>query len=237
MITLPWLAPDKLDFPDTAEALDEPNGLLAGGGDLGVERLLHAYRRGIFPWYESGQPILWWTPDPRTVVFPEKLHISRSMRKVLRRGHFEITADRCFERVMGACGEPREGAHGTWITPEMLAAYTTLHRRGHAHSIEVWQEGALVGGLYGMALGKVFFGESMFSRVDNASKVAFIHLIAQLRAWQFAVVDCQVSSAHLFSLGAEEISREAFEQLLLDYAHLPSISAPWALTAPVSERL
>lgn len=235
MITLPFLDPNSHEFPDSSQALEEPNGLLAGGGDLGSGRLLHAYRKGIFPWYEQGQPILWWTPDPRAVLFPERLHISRSMRKHLRRGEFEVTADRAFERVMGACGEPRDGAAGTWITPEMLAAYTRLHREGQAHSIEVWRDGALVGGLYGLALGRVFFGESMFSRVDNASKVAFIHLVAQLRAWQFQLIDCQVGSEHLFSLGAEEISREDFEQVLLDCAYLPSIEGPWALNAPVSD--
>lgn len=235
MITLPFLDSDSLDFPDSSQALEEPNGLLAGGGDLSTERLLHAYRKGIFPWYEQGQPILWWTPDPRAVLFPERLHISRSMRKCLRRGEFKVTADQAFERVMGACGEPRDGATGTWITPEMLNAYTQLHRQGYAHSIEVWRSGELVGGLYGLALGRVFFGESMFSRANNASKVAFIHLVAQLRAWQFQLIDCQVSSGHLFSLGAEEISREAFEQVLLDCAYLPSIGGPWALNAPVSD--
>lgn len=234
MITLPWLESHTLEFPPSDQALDDPNGLLAGGGDLSPERLLHAYRRGIFPWYEADQPILWWSPDPRAVVFPDRLHVSKSLRKVLRRGDFQVTADQAFERVMTACGEPRDGAAGTWITPEMLAAYIEMHRLGYAHSVEVWRSGELVGGLYGLALGRVFFGESMFSRADNASKVAFVHLVEQLSAWQFQLVDCQVSSAHLFSLGAEEISRKEFEKILLDCAYLPSISGPWTLNAPVA---
>lgn len=233
MITLPWLGPDTLDFPPTAEALDDPNGLLAGGGDLRPERLIHAYRQGIFPWYEDGQPILWWSPNPRAVVFPERLHLSRSLRKVLRRGTFQVTADQDFESVMRACAAPRDGAAGTWITDDMLAAYVHLHDQGVAHSIEVWQDNRLVGGLYGLALGRVFFGESMFSWADNASKVGFAHLVAQLRAWQFQIIDCQVSSGHLFTLGAEEISREAFEKILLDCAYLPSIHGPWQLNSPV----
>lgn len=233
MITLPWLGPDTLDFPPTAEALDDPNGLLAGGGDLRPERLIHAYRQGIFPWYEDGQPILWWSPNPRAVVFPERLHLSRSLRKVLRRGTFQVTADQDFESVMRACAAPRDGAAGTWITDDMLAAYVHLHDQGVAHSIEVWQDNRLVGGLYGLALGRVFFGESMFSWADNASKVGFAHLVAQLRTWQFQIIDCQVSSGHLFTLGAEEISREAFEKILLDCAYLPSIHGPWQLNSPV----
>lgn len=234
MITLPWIDPNRLEFPDTSEALDEPNGLLAGGGDLSTERLLHAYRRGIFPWFEDGQPILWWSPDPRAVLFPERLHVSRSLRKVLRKGEFVVTADHDFESVMRACAAPRAGAVGTWITDEMLAAYTELHHRGFAHSIEVWRDRELVGGLYGLGLGRVFFGESMFSWADNASKVGFVHLVTQLRAWQFRLLDCQVSSGHLFSLGAEEIAREDFEKILLDCAYLPSISGPWQLNAPVT---
>ncbi len=233
MITLPWLDPATLDFPPTDEALDDPNGLLAGGGDLSPERLLHAYRHGIFPWYEDGQPILWWTPDPRAVVYLEHFHLSRSLRKTLKRGVFTVTADTDFEAVMHACAEPRDGAAGTWITDEMLQAYIRLHEQGVAHSIEVWRDGQLAGGLYGLALGRVFFGESMFSRADNASKVGFAHLVAQLKAWQFRLIDCQVSSQHLFSLGAEEIPREVFEKILLDYAYLPSITGRWHINAPV----
>lgn len=233
MITLPWLNPATLDFPPTDEALDDPNGLLAGGGDLSPQRLLHAYRNGIFPWYEDGQPILWWTPDPRAVVYPDRFHLARSLRKTLKRGIFTVTADTHFKAVMRACAAPRDGAAGTWITEEMLQAYIRLHEQGVAHSIEVWQDDELVGGLYGLALGRVFFGESMFSRADNASKVGFAHLVAQLKAWQFRLIDCQVSSGHLFSLGAEEIPREVFEKILLDYAYLPSITGRWHLNAPV----
>ncbi|MGD8843414.1 MAG: leucyl/phenylalanyl-tRNA--protein transferase [Gammaproteobacteria bacterium] len=197
-------------FPDVDLALREPDGLLAVGGDLGSERLLAAYRRGIFPWYSEGQPILWWSPDPRTVLFPADLKISRSLRKTLNRRPFELTVDRAFDAVVAACAEPRDDNGGTWITPAMAAAYGRLHREGHAHSIECWREGRLAGGLYGVAIGRVFFGESMFSRETDASKVAFCHLVRQLIAWDFALVDCQVYSTHLSSLGAERIPRGRF---------------------------
>lgn len=233
MITLPWLEPGSLDFPPTGQALAEPNGLLAGGGDLSPETLTHAYRQGIFPWYEPGQPILWWTPDPRAVLFPTRLHIARSLRKVLRQQRFRVTTDTDFEAVIDGCAGPRQGASGTWITDDMRRAYLALHRQGIAHSVEVWEGEALVGGLYGLALGRVFFGESMFSRVSNASKVGFVHLVRQLEAWGFRLIDCQVASAHLFTLGAEELSREAFEQILLDCAYLPSVTGPWRLQVPV----
>lgn len=231
-IALPFLSSKSLEFPPTDQALTEPNGLLAGGGDLSPERLLYAYRRGIFPWYEAGQPILWWSPDPRALLFPAGFHLSRSLRKLLRKCPFDVTADLAFEDVMTACAEPRAYAQGTWITPQMSAAYAELHRLGYAHSIEVWHQGDLVGGLYGLALGRVFFGESMFSREANSSKVAFAHLVAQLRAWRFQLIDCQVSNNHLFSLGAEEWPREDFEQMLLNWAHLPSIMGPWELQVP-----
>lgn len=231
MIHLPWLEADKLEFPPLDSALDEPNGLLAAGGDLKPERLLSAYRAGIFPWYESGQPILWWSPDPRTVVFPTHFHLSRSLRKTLRKGGFEVSADTDFPSVIKACAAPRQGASGTWITPEMSAAYRELHRLGYAHSIEVWRDQELVGGIYGLALGRVFFGESMFSRVDNASKVAFAHLVRQLNDWNFELLDCQVASGHLFTLGAEEIDREDFEQILLNSAYLPSLKGPWVINS------
>ncbi|MDQ2075444.1 leucyl/phenylalanyl-tRNA--protein transferase [Marinimicrobium sp. ABcell2] len=231
MIQIPWLTADSLDFPPSSSALAEPDGLLAAGGDLSPARLLSAYRRGIFPWFEPGQPILWWTPNPRTVVFPDQLHISHSLRKVLRRGDFTVTSDRAFAEVMQACAAPRAGASGTWIGPAMIDAYTELHQMGYAHSVEVWRDEQLVGGLYGLVLGKVFFGESMFSRADNASKVAFTHLARQLAEWRFAVLDCQVASDHLFTLGAQEIAREDFEQILLDCAHTPSLKGPWSLSA------
>lgn len=231
MIQIPWLRADDLTFPPTATALTEPDGLLAVGGELSSARLLSAYRRGIFPWFEHGQPVLWWTPNPRTVIFPNELHIARSLRKVLRRGGFTLSTDQAFEAVMRACAAPRDGASGTWIGPAMIEAYCELHRLGYAHSVEVWREDELVGGLYGLALGRVFFGESMFSRADNTSKIAFAHLARQLAQWDFGVIDCQVASAHLFTLGAREIAREEFEQILVDYVDRPSLMGPWSLSA------
>lgn len=214
MLVLPRLNPFSLEFPPVEQALDDPNGLLAFGGDLRPERIIAAYRRGIFPWYQEGEPILWWSPQPRAVLFPERIHISRSLRRVLRRRKFEVSMDRCFADVMRECGAPTPDRPGTWITDAMREAYGELHRRGFAHSIEVWQSEKLVGGMYGIALGKVFFGESMFSRVTNASKVALVHLCGQLRQWGFAVIDCQVSSNHLRAMGACEIRRTEFQQLL-----------------------
>jgi leucyl/phenylalanyl-tRNA---protein transferase len=189
-----------------------PEGLLAVGGDLSSERLLAAYRHGIFPWYNPGQPILWWSPDPRAVLYPEKLKISRSLRKTLKRGQLHVSFDSCFREVMLACAGPREQypSGGTWINDDMVEAYTRLHAMGYAHSIETWQENRLVGGLYGVALGGVFFGESMFARVTDASKVALVALVSKLREWGFVLIDCQIPSAHLTSLGAEEIARSAF---------------------------
>ena len=213
-IELAQLHPHDIWFPPLEEALDEPNGLLAFGGDLRPERILAAYRQGIFPWYQDGQPILWWSPNPRAVLYPDRIKVSRSMRKVLRSGSFNIIMDSDFEAVIDACSALTEKRSGTWITKPMRRAYTELHRQGHAHSIEAWQHGRLVGGLYGLGIGRVFFGESMFSRVDNASKLALIHLCTQLQSWGFAVVDCQVSSDHLSSMGAGEIRREEFQRLV-----------------------
>lgn len=210
MTELRWLDPDSLDFPPSHEALDSPNGLLAVGGDLRPDRLLAAYRRGIFPWYEQGQPLLWWSPDPRTVVAPESIHVSRSMRKFLRRTPFRISFDRDFAAVIRACAEPRDYTDATWITDEMQRAYLELHRRGMAHSVEVWDDGQLVGGLYGVALGRAFFGESMFSRSSNASKTAFIALAHRLRTGGCELIDCQMPTEHLQSLGAREIPRATF---------------------------
>ncbi|MDH4133468.1 MAG: leucyl/phenylalanyl-tRNA--protein transferase [Gammaproteobacteria bacterium] len=207
-----FLKPGDTDtsFPPVETAT--PEGLLAVGGDLSVERLLEAYRRGIFPWYNPGQPILWWSPDPRAVLYPEKLRVSRSLRKTLRRGHLCVTFDTAFREVMQACAAPRAQypGGGTWITDDMVAAYCALHARGVAHSVEVWEGRLLAGGLYGISLGGVFFGESMFTRVVDASKVALVALADRLRRSGYRLIDCQVTSAHLTSLGAEDISRARF---------------------------
>jgi leucyl/phenylalanyl-tRNA--protein transferase len=222
MSALPWLDPDDDDqpFPDPALALREPDGLLAVGGSLSPRRLLRAYRQGIFPWYCLGQPILWWSPNPRTVLFPDKIRISRSLRKVLRKGDFRISMDEAFAEVVRRCGEPRGRESGTWITPEVNQAYCRLHELGLAHSVESWRDSDLVGGLYGVALGQVFYGESMFSRVSNASKVALVGLARHLEHWRYRVIDCQMYTDHLASFGAEEISREQFMELLDRYCSL-----------------
>nr|VFK30417.1 MAG: leucyl/phenylalanyl-tRNA--protein transferase [Candidatus Kentron sp. MB]VFK75211.1 MAG: leucyl/phenylalanyl-tRNA--protein transferase [Candidatus Kentron sp. MB] len=203
-------------FPDSKYALPECDGLLAIGGDLQPARLLFAYRQGIFPWYNDGEPILWWSPDPRTVLFPSEMKISRSLRKTLNRGHLQVTWDRCFSDVIRECAAPRldrrtgERRIGTWITREMSDAYIRLHELGYAHSVECWEGRAMVGGLYGVVLGKVFFGESMFSRVGDASKIALAHLCRQ----DYALIDCQLPSEHLTRLGAMSISRNDFGVLL-----------------------
>jgi len=201
-------------FPALEYALASPNGLLAIGGDLSVSRLLDAYRSGIFPWFNAGEPILWWSPDPRMVLFPSELKISRSLMKLIRRNDYTIRTDTHFIDVMHACAEPRKDQLGTWIHPEMVTAYCELHHLGLAHSVETWINGELAGGLYGIALGKIFFGESMFSRSPNASKIAFAHLVKQLAKWEYALIDCQVRTEHLASLGAREISRKDFCQFL-----------------------
>ena len=213
--------PGNTDFPPPELAADEPNGLLAVGGDLSPQRLIAAYRAGIFPWYSNDQPILWWSPNPRAVLFPDNLKVSRSLRKTLRKKEFQVTLDEAFVDIIDACSQPRQkknGAEsGTWITAEMKQAYIEMHRLGYAHAVECRFEGELVGGLYGIAIGRVFFGESMFTRRSNASKVAFIHLVRQLQQWNFALIDCQVSSEHLKSLGAEDIPRSRFQALLEHY--------------------
>lgn len=228
---LPWLDPrdDSQPFPHPDRALREPQGLLAAGGCLNPRRLLRAYRLGIFPWYSPGQPILWWSPDPRLVLFPERVRISRSLRKTLRAGRFTATADTDFAAVMTACAAPRGVDQGTWITPDMHRAYCRLHRLGHAHSLEVWHEGQLAGGLYGVAVGRVFYGESMFSLISDASKVALVLLAAQLRRWDFALIDCQVRTEHLARMGAVDISRGVFLELLQRYCPLPGQAGPWRL--------
>ena len=210
MPPLTWLTADSQDFPAVERAFAEPNGLLAAGGDLTPERLLRAYRQGIFPWFAPGQPILWWSPEPRTIIRPADLHVSRSMRKLMRQTHLRVEFDRDFPAVIAACAAPRQGASGTWITETMQSAYIELHRLGHAHCVEVYQDEHLVGGLYGIALGRVFFGESMFSRIDNASKLAFITLVQQLEQWGFELIDCQMPTDHLFSLGASSLPRAPF---------------------------
>jgi leucyl/phenylalanyl-tRNA--protein transferase len=214
-------------FPPVEQALRSPNGLLAAGGDLSPARLLAAYRRGIFPWFSEGEPILWWSPDPRMVLFPEEFKISRSLRKTLRNDQYEVRTDTAFEQVMRACAAPREGANGTWIHEEMVAAYCELHRLGYAHSVETWMDGELVGGLYGMALGRMFYGESMFSRRTDASKIAVAHLAAQLGKWNFGMIDCQMNTPHLASLGAREIPRGEFVSQLQTLIELPGVPAPW----------
>lgn len=211
---IPWIEPHKAGFPPVEQALTEPDGLLVAGGDLGVGRLLDAYRHGIFPWYEDGQPILWWSPDPRLVLRPSQLIISRSLGKLMRRGSYTVSFDRDFPAVIRQCAEHRADSAGTWITNAMEAAYIELHDRGYAHSVEVWSGDKLVGGLYGIALGQVFFGESMFSEEDNTSKLALVFLAKQLQRWDYKLIDCQVSSDHLKNLGAVEISREEFVQQL-----------------------
>ncbi len=211
-----WLDPnnDHQPFPDPEQALIQPNGLVAAGGNLSPRRLLQAYQMGIFPWYSPGEPILWWSPDPRTVLFPDRIKISRSLRKTIKKALFTVTMDRVFGRVIQCCAAPRQTGTGTWITTEMQQAYLRLHRFGYAHSVETWQNDELVGGLYGVAIGRVFYGESMFSRVSDASKVALVALTKQLQQWQFAVIDCQMHTEHLMSLGAQDISRTDFLNLL-----------------------
>ncbi|MFD1216645.1 leucyl/phenylalanyl-tRNA--protein transferase [Microbulbifer celer] len=224
---LTLLDPLQVEFPDTSRALADPDGLLAVGGDLTPEWLLAAYRRGIFPWFSDDQPVLWWSPDPRCVVIPTELPVSRSLRKRIRRGTYSVTCDRAFEAVIDACAAPRADGPGTWITDEMREAYITMHALGFAHSVEVWQDDVLVGGLYGLAIGRVFFGESMFHRATDASKVAFVHLVRQLADWGCELVDCQVSNPHLLSLGAIEISRSEFERRLAAGVEMPALDNPW----------
>lgn len=221
---IPFLASDDnlTPFPDTNKALQEPNGLLMAGGNLNPERLTTAYSSGIFPWFEDGEPILWWSPDPRCIIWPKEIRISRSLAKTLRRGHLEIRENTSFREVMIACSEPRPGSTGTWITEEMLQAYETLNQLGLAKSVEVWQDGALVGGLYGVVIGEVFVGESMFSRVSDASKAALVHL-SQCGSYQ--LIDCQLSTAHLTSMGAREIPRQQYIALLRQYGKPNHINA------------
>ncbi|MDA1107660.1 MAG: leucyl/phenylalanyl-tRNA--protein transferase [Proteobacteria bacterium] len=267
-----WIKAHDTGFPDVELALRDPDGLLAVGGDLTPQRLIEAYRNGIFPWYSAGQPVLWWSPDPRTVLLPERFRISRSLRKLLLQTQFDfaprdmkslgrpkgrvallpfgnpkalcpqqaaghelkyrVTFDTCFSEVVQACAAPRKDDAGTWITPEMVAAYSALHHLGHAHSVEVWHGDDMVGGLYGVALGSMFFAESMFSRRANTSKVALAHLVACLREWNYALVDCQMHTAHLASLGAEDLPRREFIRLLQLWRDIPPAANAWHAPAP-----
>ncbi|MDD9890275.1 MAG: leucyl/phenylalanyl-tRNA--protein transferase [Gammaproteobacteria bacterium] len=226
---LPWLDPHIIGFPPVKLALQEPNGLLAAGGDLSLDWLLCAYRHGIFPWYEAGQPLLWWSPNPRLIITPDSLKISRSLRKLINKHSYEVSIDSNFAEVIQHCAQARRGSDGTWITAEMQAAYIKLHEHGYAHSVEVHAGTDLVGGLYGVALGKVFFGESMFSREDNTSKLALVYLVEQLRQWGFELIDCQLSSEHLFSLGAMEISRDEFIDCLKELLQGEDKIGKWQL--------
>lgn len=229
MVHVNWLDPGNPEFPPVESALTEPDGLLAVGGNLFAERLILAYQKGIFPWYEEGQPVLWWAPDPRSVIFPDQLRITRSLHKNLRNSGFIITMDDAFERVIAACAGKRNYSDGTWITRDMKIAYTELHRLELAHSVEVWLDGDLVGGLYGVALGQLFFGESMFSSVSNASKVALVYLAGQLREWDYKLIDCQVQSDHMDSLGAQSIPRKSFQRYLDRYVNVPAKKGKWVM--------
>jgi len=216
-------------FPPVEQALTEPDGLLAAGGDLSIARLLQAYRRGIFPWYSTGQPILWWSPDPRAVLYPAELKVSRSLAKTLRNGGFEVRFDTSFAKVIDACSDRGPKSEGTWIVPEMRQAYCALHEHGYAHSVETWRDGELVGGLYGVALGRIFFGESMFTRARDASKVALARLCELLVQRDFAVIDCQMVTAHLMSMGARTVPRTEFTSLLERHAQPPDPTGRWVL--------
>ena len=206
-------------FPPLHQAL--PDGLLAMGGELTADWLLDAYRHGIFPWFGEGDPILWWSPDPRMVLRPQNFKLSKSLLRVIRNGGFEVRVDTAFERVMRACAAPRAGQDGTWISEDIIAGYVSLHQAGLAHSVESWFEGELVGGLYGVSIGRMFYGESMFSRRSNASKVALAHLCRQLTRWQFGLIDCQMNTGHLASLGAAEIPRTEFIRQLQNLIDCP----------------
>ena len=211
---IPYLDPDEVAFPNAKDALTNPNGLLAAGGDLSKSRLIAAYRRGIFPWYEDGQPILWWSPDPRLSLIPNQFRMSRSLRKLVKKKTYRVSFNQDFIGVINGCRTNIRRSQGTWITNEMISAYTDLYHSGLAHSVEVWSSRKLVGGLYGVSLGKIFFGESMFSAVDNASKIALLYLSVHLREWGYELIDCQVDSDHLRSLGASEIPRSQFLDIL-----------------------
>jgi leucyl/phenylalanyl-tRNA--protein transferase len=228
---IPWLRPDT-PFPPLEAALSEPNGLLAASGDLTPERLLDAYRRGIFPWYSGDQPVLWWSPDPRMVLFVEEFRIARSLRKRLKQRTLEIRVDTAFRSVIECCANaPRRGQNGTWITPAVIDAYVALHEDGNAHSVESWREGRLVGGLYGVAIGRMFFGESMFADEPDASKIALVHLAGMLRERGYPLIDCQQETAHLATFGARPISRLEFARRVAALVHSNQSDSPWTTAA------
>jgi leucyl/phenylalanyl-tRNA---protein transferase len=231
---IPWLQSDDA-FPPLNAALAEPNGLLAAGGDLSPARLINAYRHGIFPWFSPGQPILWWSPDPRMVIIPQAIKISRSLGKTLRNRAYEVRADTCFDSVVRACAELRPNQDGTWITDTMIAAYGALHDQGMAHSIETWIDGELAGGLYGVALGRMFFGESMFTRATDASKIALVHLARQLARWQFGMIDCQMYTPHLATLGAREMPRAEFIRKLQELVNCGGVPGRWTLDLDLAQ--
>jgi len=212
-----WLSKNSLDFPDPEKALDDPNGLLAAGGDLDPKRLMQAYHYGIFPWYSDGQPILWWSPDPRLVLYLDEIKISKSLVKSIRNKKFKVTFNQAFDKVIRACALPRKTQKETWILPEMIDAYLELHKLGHAQSIEVWEEDKLVGGLYGVVVGEIFCGESMFSFSSDTSKIALAYLVEKLKQENFHLIDCQLTNPHLESLGARLISRKEYLSILKKY--------------------
>lgn len=239
VLPIPWIDADDetTPLPDPETALSEPNGLLAIGGSLSPNRLEAAYRAGIFPWYSLGEPILWWSPNPRALITPQGLHISRSMRRALRRADYTITLDQAFDQVVAECAAPRIDQPGTWITGEMRAAYSRLHIAGLAHSIEVWRDAVLIGGLYGVSIGHAFFGESMFSRAENGSKIALIWLVRQIESWGFHFLDCQLPTPHLLSLGAECMPRKRFLLALAASQRHPTRLGPWQLDINIDQAI
>jgi leucyl/phenylalanyl-tRNA--protein transferase len=231
MLAVPWIAADDHDspFPDVERALTEPDGLLAIGGPLSPARLEQAYRYGIFPWFSPQQPVLWWAPSVRAIIPPGGMRLNRSLRKRLRQRRYTVTLDDDFASVIAGCAAPRRDAEGTWITPAMIQAYRALHDHGIAHSVEVWQSDELVGGLYGVSLGGAFFGESMFSRVSDASKIALAWLSAQIQRWGFDLIDCQMPTEHLERLGAQRMPRAAFSRALAATTAQPTRRGPWSV--------
>jgi leucyl/phenylalanyl-tRNA---protein transferase len=231
---IPWLAAET-PFPPVSRALRSPNGLLAAGADLSPKRLLSAYRLGIYPWFSEGDPILWWSPDPRMVLVPDEFRVTRSFAKTLRNARYEVRVDTSFRAVMEACAAPRDGQDGTWITTSMIDAYVRMHELGHAHSFETWIDGELAGGLYGMAVGRVIFGESMFTRVRDASKIALAHLVRHAQSQGFELIDCQMETSHLASLGARPIPREEFSARIAELVNSGPEPQRWETPAAAFE--